>query len=161
MTYRDKLVEEWQKQLLLEMAITKKDFFLKLEGIYEIVTEHLILALLDRNNINYTHWCEEIYGNFGRFLKLKYKHNRYPTAQDFKEVFIDTWFECLDDRLESYIKEAFEMEECKCPDLDKNTIDKLRNNIKEYINWIITNVNPNTGEVDKSQAYNKIDTLCI
>ena len=44
MTYRDKLVEEWQKQLLLEMVITRKDFFLKLEGIYEIVTEHLRLA---------------------------------------------------------------------------------------------------------------------
>ncbi|MGN1031949.1 MAG: hypothetical protein ACI4PU_00665 [Intestinibacter sp.] len=161
MTYKEQLIEEWQKQLLLEMAITRRDFFLKLEAVYETVTEHLILALVNKEDENYNHWCSEIYGNFGRFLKLKYRHNKYPTAEDFKEVFLDTWFECLDDRLESYIEEAYEREEKETPELNPDQIKKLRNNIKSYLNWVITNVNPQTGEVNKSQAYKKLKELCI
>lgn len=161
MTYKEHLIEEWQRCLLLEMAITRRDFFLKLEAIYEIVTEHLILALINSTDENYNHWCAEIYGNFGRFLKLKYKHNKYPVAEDFKEVFLDTWFECLDDRLESYIVEAYEKEQKEPPKLDQNKIDILRINIKAYLNWVITHVNSQTGEVDKTQAYKKLKELCI
>ena len=39
--------------------------------------------------------------------------------------------------------------------------DLLRENIKYYINWVISNVNSDTGVVDETSAYNVMHKITV
>lgn len=159
MTYKEKQVEAWKKLLLLEMAITRSDFFINLSNLSDIVTEHLVLIFTQPDSVDFSHWCGEVYANFSTFPKLKYRHNKYPTAQHMKSVYIDTWFESLDDQLEFYIDLAYTKENQPMPQLSRSQLDTLRNQIKQFIDFIINNINPENGRVDKSAIYDKLSQL--
>ena len=154
MTERERILDELEKQMLLEMSITRRDFYDDLKSIHEIITIHLILIMLFPTNDEYNHWCGEICGKFQRFYRLKYKNNKYPTKEDFEEVFINTWYECLDDRLEAYIYDAYKKENLDVDLIPLRDIklDLLRSNIKYYIDWVISNVDSKTGTIDEISA---------
>lgn len=90
MTEREKVVEELKKYLLTKRAITRKEFRDDIQAALNPVTEHLILIVLFPDDINYNHWCTEIYSLFSQFYKLSYKKNKYPTKEDFENVFMNT-----------------------------------------------------------------------
>lgn len=163
MTDKEKILEELRKRMLLEMAITRTDFYNDLKNIHEVITIHLILIMLFPNNKEYNHWCSKIYGNFSEFYRLKYKHNKYPTKDDFEKVFINTWYECLDDRLETFIYKTYKKEDIDIEliPLQNIKLDLLRENIKYYINWVISNVNSDTGVVDETSAYNVMHKITV
>lgn len=124
------------------MAITRNEFFLKLDSIYETVTEHLILIFTQPNSRYINHRCDEIHAWFGSFPKLKYRQNKYPTADDMRAVYLDTWFEYLDDRLQYHVDMAYDKENQLGPQLSSVELDKLRNQIKNYLNFITENIDP-------------------
>ena len=53
MTEKEKILEELRKRMLLEMAITRNDFYNDLKNIHEVITIHLILIMLFPNNNEY------------------------------------------------------------------------------------------------------------
>lgn len=167
MTNREKIIEEMTRLIALkEMAETRADFKKRLEQSSDMVIEHLVLLLLNPNSENCNHWKSEIYGQFKSFKKLKYS-NKYPTIKDFMDGYMETCFECIEDQMEMYIKEAFtkenndirifDLEDVKC-ELPIN-IPKLQNCIKNYFVWLIHNVDSKTGLVSDKDAYNKMDEL--
>ena len=163
MTTREELIEEIQRRLLTEMAITRKDFKEDIRNSYSVVICHLILILTQSKSNELNHWKGEIYGNFDSFDKLKYS-KKYPTEQDFLDCGMETCFENIEDKMEYYIIKTYSQE------LKKNifnldgininfNIDKLKICIKEYLQWAIQNVDSKTGVINKSKAYQKMDEL--
>lgn len=141
------------------MAVSRNEFFLKLDSIYETVTEHLILIFTQPNSQYFEHRSTEVVGMFTKFPKLKYRQNKYATAKNIRSVYLDTWFEYLDDRLHVHVDDAYEKEHQPTPQLSKEELDKLRTQLKSYLNFVVENINPKTSEVDKYLARNKLKEL--
>lgn len=163
MTNKEKVIEELTKRLLTEMACTRSEFRDFLKSHYPVVIEHLILVITQPNNTSINHWKGEIYGNFHKFEKLKYS-KKYPTVDDFIDCGMESCFEEIEDQLESDIIDAFDKEtdetvfELNDINLEIN-IPKLKQCIYKYFEWAISNVDPKTGTINKSDIYNKINEL--
>lgn len=89
MTEKEKIIKELKKYINWDNSDEKK-FWDDIQAALNPVTEHLILIILFPNDINYNHWCTEIYGSFSQFFKLSYMNNKYPTKADFESVFMNT-----------------------------------------------------------------------
>ena len=165
MTEKEKILEELRKRMLTEMAIPRSQFRDYIMSKYPVVIKHLILCLTQPNHTAVNHWKSEIYGNFSSFDKLKYT-KKYPTTQDFLDCGMETCFENIEDKMEYYIIKAYSEEDdvtyFNLQDIDlKINIDKLIVSITDYFNWLINNVNLETGVVDKYGVYTKIEDLML
>ena len=166
MTEKERIVEEIQKRLikLNEMAITRSDFKDNIDKGMKISLLHLILCMVLCKDPEYNHWKGEIYGNFSRFKKLKYS-NQYPSLQNFLDCGMETWFESIEDQLDSYIIEAFSKELdqdiLNLKDIPYNIdVKKLSKYIKTYYEFTLNNiVESKRGLLNKSEAYKEIDRL--
>lgn len=159
MTEKEKIVEELQKQLLKEMAITKSELINRLLDKVPTLLQHLILVILFPNDKNINHWKKEIRINSDTYIKLK-TNNKYPAYNDLAKGYLDTVKDIINDQLIRNLEDIFEDENI---DLEKyiNNIDYnlLKQLLYSYFEFICKNIDPNTGIVDKNLIYNKINDI--
>lgn len=162
MTEKERIVENLQKILLNEQALSKQDFTTKIVNIYSTVVNHLTAILLFPNNQEVNHWKREIYDNFSRFTKLK-STNKFPNAEQFMKYGIDDCFEDLDYHMKDIILSVYNKETdqdlMNIKELKNIDIDKIRDLIKEYFIWCINNVSRKDGTINRQDAYNKINEI--
>lgn len=159
MTQKEKIIEELQKQLLIEMAKSKQKLNDDLIDLLPIIIEHLILIMLYPNNIELDHWKGEIKGNSSKYSMLKH-NKKYPTKNDLTD-YLQEANETVNNQLEWYIGEAYRKEAnldyiFKLNEINLNLMKKL---ILNYINYVCENINSKTGLVDENLIYNKLNEI--
>ena len=146
---------------LFEFAENKKEIERHLTNQTDIIVEHILYLIMDKDNNAVDHWKNEIYSFLHTVKKLSGK-NKFPTAKQIYDWTYCKISDCITDMrwVRVFVEDACDKEGFTYTSISSfSTISKqLDSFCRDYFSWLGENLSK-VGIVSKQNVFKELDKL--